>query len=158
MSCVWGLSKVVSRARNDFSSFLPKSQYTDLSPKLNFFCYLTGEKPCCVTAMETCSCWGTSYTPNVWEKITDVKFYQYDLRLAKIHTEALIRAWQQKFILVSLSPLQLLVIQSGSLSNRTNGGISSWHASWVVLHCLKAKKCNKVGKRWEQRVLSVKNN
>lgn len=39
-----------------------------------------------------------------------MKFYQYDLRLAKIHTEALITAWQEKCILVSLSPFQLLVI------------------------------------------------
>ena len=81
------------------------------------------------------------------KKVNNMKFYQYDLRLAKIHTATLITAWQEKCILVSLSPLQLLVIQSGSFSDRANEDISLWHDTWVVLQCLKTKKSNKTGKR-----------
>ena len=71
-----------------------------------------------------------------WEKKgNNVKFYQDEQRLAKIRTEALITASQEKCMLVSLSPFQLLEIQSGSLSGRAKEDISLWHDIWVILHC-----------------------
>lgn len=50
------------------------------------------------------------------KQVNSVKFHQYDLRLAKIHSKALITKRQERYALVSLGPFQLLVIQSGSLS------------------------------------------